>query len=54
MTRFLAAQLGREHWFNISAARRDFGYRPQISTAEGMRRLKDWLGAKQPAELVPS
>jgi 2-alkyl-3-oxoalkanoate reductase len=54
MTRFLAAQLGREHWFDISAARRDFGYQPQVSTAEGMRRLKDWLGAKQPAELVLS
>src|SRR5262249_21953163 len=26
MTRFLAAQLGRSHWFDISAARRDFGY----------------------------
>jgi 2-alkyl-3-oxoalkanoate reductase len=54
MTRFLAAQLGREHWFDISAARRDFGYRPQISTAEGMRRLKEWLDAKQPVELVHS
>jgi nucleoside-diphosphate-sugar epimerase len=43
MTRFLAAQLGRAHWFDISAAQRDFGYRPLVSTAEGMRRLKDWL-----------
>jgi nucleoside-diphosphate-sugar epimerase len=40
MTRFLAAQLGRSHWFDLSAARRDFGYAPTISTAEGMRRLK--------------
>jgi nucleoside-diphosphate-sugar epimerase len=47
MTRFLAAQLGREHWFDISAARRDFGYRPLISTAEGMRRLKEWLDAQR-------
>ena len=43
MTRFLAAQLATSHWFDISAARRDFGYRPQISTAEGMQRLGDWL-----------
>lgn len=43
MTRFLAAQLGRSHWFDISAARRDFGYNPKISTQEGMRRLGEWL-----------
>lgn len=39
MTRFLAWQLASSHWFDITAAGRDFGYRPQISTAEGMRRL---------------
>jgi nucleoside-diphosphate-sugar epimerase len=43
MTRFLAAQLSRSHWFDISAARRDFGYEPRVSTAEGMQRLADWL-----------
>ncbi|MEO2045685.1 MAG: NAD-dependent epimerase/dehydratase family protein [Pirellulales bacterium] len=43
MTRFLAAQLGLSHWFNISAAQQDFGYQPQVTTAEGMRRLGDWL-----------
>jgi len=39
MTRFLAAQLGTSHWFKIDRARADFGYDPQVSTAEGMRRL---------------
>jgi len=39
MTRFLALQLGTSHWFDISAARRDFGYEPKITMAEGMRRL---------------
>ncbi len=39
MTRFLAAQLGRSHYFDIGRARREFGYRPTISTAEGMQRL---------------
>jgi nucleoside-diphosphate-sugar epimerase len=38
MTRFLAAQLALPHYFDISAARRDFGYEPIVSTAEGMRR----------------
>jgi nucleoside-diphosphate-sugar epimerase len=40
MTRFLAAQLGKSHYFSIDRARRDFGYEPCISTAEGMQRLK--------------
>jgi len=43
MTRFLAAQLAKSHWFDTSAARRDFGYAPTISTSEGMRRLAAWL-----------
>lgn len=43
MTRFLALQLGTSHFFDIAAARRDIGYRPQVSTAEGMQRLGRWL-----------
>jgi nucleoside-diphosphate-sugar epimerase len=43
MTRFLAAQLGTSHFFNISRARRELSYTPQVSTAEGMRRLGAWL-----------
>jgi nucleoside-diphosphate-sugar epimerase len=43
MTRFLAAQLAKSHWFDISAARRDLGYEPRVSMAEGMRRLGEWL-----------
>ncbi len=39
MTRFLALQLGRSHYFDITRARRDFGYQPHVSTAAGMRRL---------------
>jgi nucleoside-diphosphate-sugar epimerase len=39
MTRFLALQLGRSHYFDITAAKRDLGYRATISTAEGLRRL---------------
>jgi 2-alkyl-3-oxoalkanoate reductase len=39
MTRFLAGQLGTSHYFDISRAQQDFGYQPEISTEEGMRRL---------------
>ena len=45
MTRFLAAQLGTSHYFDIGRARRDFGYEPSVSTAEGMRRLGQSLAA---------
>ena len=43
MTRFLAEQLARSHWFSIDRARRDFGYVVRVSTAEGMARLVTWL-----------
>lgn len=43
MTRFLAAQLAMDHYFDLSAARDDFGYRPRVSTSEGMNRLALWL-----------
>lgn len=46
MTRFLAAQLGTSHYFDISAARTDFGYEPAISMAEGMQRLSTWLNVQ--------
>ena len=39
MSRFLARQMAASHYFDISAARRDFDYNPKVSMAEGMRRL---------------
>jgi nucleoside-diphosphate-sugar epimerase len=35
MTRFVAAELAKDHWFDISAARRDLGYSPTVSMAQG-------------------
>lgn len=43
MTRFLAAQLSTDHYFDLSRARDDFGFAPTISHQEGMRRLGHWL-----------
>jgi 2-alkyl-3-oxoalkanoate reductase len=37
MTRFLAGQLALDHYFDISAARRDFAYSPRVPTKEGLR-----------------
>jgi nucleoside-diphosphate-sugar epimerase len=31
------------HYFDISAARRDFGYVPTITIEEGLRRLEAWI-----------
>ena len=43
MTRFVAKQLSTSHYFDISAAKNDFGYKPLISVVEGMKLLKDSL-----------
>lgn len=43
MSRFLAAQLAKSHYFDISKAQRDFGYSPRVSQEEGMRNLEAWL-----------
>jgi len=43
MTRFLAAQLAKSHYFDISKAKRDFGYSPRITTAQGLERLVDFI-----------
>lgn len=43
MTRFIARSLATDHWFDKEATDRDFGYRPRVSTEEGMRRLGAWL-----------
>jgi nucleoside-diphosphate-sugar epimerase len=43
MTRFVAAELARDHWFNITAARRDLGYVPRVSMAAGTADLVAFL-----------
>ena len=43
MTRFVARQLATAHWFDISAARNDFGYVPLVTIGEGLKRLSQWL-----------
>jgi 2-alkyl-3-oxoalkanoate reductase len=43
LTRFVVDELSASHWFDISAARRDLGYAPRVSTEEGLERLAAWL-----------
>ena len=45
MTRFLAQQLAAPHWFDISAAKRDLGYQPNVNISEGIDRLRIYLSA---------
>jgi nucleoside-diphosphate-sugar epimerase len=47
ITRFMAEAVSQSHWFDISAAKKDLGYQPKLTTAEGLKRLEDWLGSRQ-------
>jgi len=47
MTRFMASQLATSHYFNISRAKKDFGYEPVVSPEEGMNRLIQSLSDPQ-------
>ncbi|MEO1526097.1 MAG: NAD-dependent epimerase/dehydratase family protein [Planctomycetota bacterium] len=44
MTRFVAAQLAKDHYFDISAAKSCFDYRIRVSMDEGFDRLQSSLG----------
>jgi len=52
MTRFVAAELAKDHWFSIEAARRDLGYEPQISMAAGTAALIAALRKQGPAGCI--
>ena len=43
ITLFLAQQLSTAHWYDISAAKQDFGYKAEVSIEEGMKRLQLWV-----------
>lgn len=45
MTRFTAQQLATSHYFNISNAKRDLHYEPEVSGEEGLKRLAAWVNA---------
>lgn len=47
MTRFVAAQLAHNHYFNITAAKRDLGYRPIIPTEKALEKTVAFFDNKQ-------
>jgi len=46
MTRFVAAQLASTHWYDLSAARADFGYAPPVEAAAGFLSTVEDLKAR--------
>lgn len=48
ITRFVATELAHDHWFDISAIRRDLGYAPVVSSDEGVRRLTESFRSANP------
>lgn len=50
MTRFVARQLSTAHWYDLTAAKRDLGYQPKVTTAAGLERLRTWLNQHPPGQ----
>jgi len=48
ITRFVAKEMATDHWFDISAARRDLGYDPRVSMATGTAELIEHLRRSPP------
>jgi nucleoside-diphosphate-sugar epimerase len=46
MTRWVARVMTTAHWFDISAAKNDFGYSPSVSLDDGLARLAAWHRAQ--------
>jgi len=47
LTRFLVNTMTTSHWFDISAAKRELGWKPKVKIEEGMARVKHWIRAEQ-------
>lgn len=46
MTRFVAVELAKDHWYDVAAARRDLGLRPAVDTWAELDRLAGTLRQK--------
>ncbi len=47
MTRFVAKQLSTSHWFDLTAAKKELHYRPDVTIDEGMEILKQHLETQE-------
>lgn len=48
LTRFVVEEMTTAHWFDITAARRDLDYSPEVDMDEGFSRLRAWLQSSSP------
>jgi nucleoside-diphosphate-sugar epimerase len=46
MTRFVAEQMAKSHWFSIKKAQDILKWQPQVSTSAGITRLVEWIRIK--------
>ncbi len=47
LARFVVEHLATAHWYELSAAKNDLGYEPQVSIAEGLERLSEAAGTSR-------
>ncbi len=47
LTKFLVNTLTTAHWFDISAAKRELGWKPTVKIEDGMERVAHWIKATQ-------
>ena len=47
LARFVVEHLATAHWYDLSAAKNDLGYEPQVSIAEGLERLSEAAGTSR-------
>jgi nucleoside-diphosphate-sugar epimerase len=47
LTKFLVNTLTTAHWFDISAAKRELGWKPKVRIEDGMERVAHWLRTAQ-------
>ena len=45
LTTFLVHTLTTSHWFDISAAKRELGWKPKVKIEDGMTRVAQWIRA---------
>ncbi|MGF1448705.1 MAG: NAD-dependent epimerase/dehydratase family protein [Opitutales bacterium] len=48
MTRFVAVELAKSHWYSIAAARRDLGYAPVLAPDPALAETIAWLKSLRP------